>query len=298
VKPAKFRYVRSETAEEVVAFLAQGGASAKILAGGQSLIPALSARNITTSMLVDIMRCHELDYIAPNDAEIVIGSICRQFQIERSLKVQAYAPLLCEALRWVAMPQVRSRGTVVGCLAQANPGGEVPVVALALDAKISMLSQEARWQVPATDFFSAQFGAQLPPHTLLTSASFRARIPEEGWGFYEVQLRPAHFALVCCAATLSLDENHRIRSVRIAVGGVNANPYRASAAEKVLLGERVHDESLLREAGQIASTEHPWPVRADIHATASFRSQAAIAAVIRALEAARSRCLHEGEKTN
>ncbi len=141
MKPAKFKYVRAETAEHAVELLGSADAGAKILAGGQSLIPALSARTIRTSLLLDIMRCPGLGDVSQSSGDVTIGAACRQSKIERSFAIQQSVPLLAEALGWVAMPQVRSRGTVVGCLAQANAGGEVPVVALALDAQFNLLLQ-------------------------------------------------------------------------------------------------------------------------------------------------------------
>jgi carbon-monoxide dehydrogenase medium subunit len=189
------------------------------------------------------------------------------------------------------MPQVRSRGTVVGCLAQANAGGEVPVVSLALDAEFNILSRgSAPLRMPASDVYAVETGTRLPLRSLIVSASFRARAAGEGWGFCEAQLRQGHFALVCCAATLLLEENGRIRSARIAVGGLTTNPYRAVRAEKALIGETADNDLLIRDAAQIASAERPWPARTDLHATGSFRTKAAIAAVARALGDARSRC--------
>ena len=291
MKPAKLRYVRAETAEHAVELLLGADGSPRILAGGQSLIPALNARSISASLLVDIIRCSGLGTVSRSQSEVTVGAACRQSRIERDPEIQAAAPLLAEALGWVAMPQVRSRGTVVGCLAQANPGGEIPVVALALDAQLNVLSENgARSQMPAADVYAVETGTKVPPNTLIESASFRSRAPGEGWGFFEVQLRPGHFALVCCAATLLVGGDSRIRSARIAIGGLTASPYRAYGAEKALVGENVNRESLFEEASRVASEERPWPARSDLHATDAFRSKAAIAAVARALADARRRC--------
>lgn len=291
MKPAKFRYARAETAEHAVELLCADGGPARILAGGQSLIPALSARSISASLLVDIIRCPGLDAISQSGSEVTIGAACRQSRIERSTEIQASLPLLSEALGWVAMPQVRSRGTVVGCLAQANPGGEVPVVALALDARLDVLaSGGARSQVSAEDVYAVEAGAKLPPNSLIVSASFRRRTPSEGWGFSEIQLRPGHFALVCCAAALVADDGALIQSARIAIGGLTASPYRAQRAEKALIGETLDRHFLIDDVARLASEERPWPARTDLHATAAFRSKAAVAAVARALADARRRC--------
>jgi len=291
VKPAKFKYVRAESAEHAVESLAGADAAATILAGGQSLIPALSARSISVSLLLDIMKCPGLDEVSQSAGEVTIGAACRQSQIERNALVQNSIPLLSEALGWVAMPQVRSRGTVVGCLAQANAGGEVPVVSLALDAGLNILSRGGvRQRMSAREVYATESGTRLPSKSLIVSASFQTLAAGEGWGFSEIQLRPGHLALVCCAATLQLDENRRIRLARIAVGGLTVSPYRADRAEEDLVGKAGDREAVLREAAQLAAEERPWPARTDLHATGTFRSKAAVVAVARALRDARGRC--------
>jgi CO/xanthine dehydrogenase FAD-binding subunit len=291
MKPAKFRYIRPETADHAVELLSGADPGARVLAGGQSLIPALSARTTSASLLLDIMRCPTLDAVSEGADAVTVGAACRQSQIERSRLAQKSIPLLCEALGWVAMPQVRSRGTVVGCLPQANAGAEVPVVALALDAELDILMRgTVRHRMPARDVYAVESGTRLPLRSLIVSASFRRLADGEGWGFTEVQLRPGHFALLCCAATLRLEVNGLIRSARIAIGGLTASPYRADRAEKALIGQSATDNSLIQEAAHLATDERPWPARTDLHATGDFRSKAAIAAVARALRAARSRC--------
>jgi aerobic carbon-monoxide dehydrogenase medium subunit len=291
MKPATFRYVRAETQDQAVELLGAADGTARILAGGQSLIPALSARSISTSLLLDIMRCPGLEVVSQTASGVTIGAACRQSHIELNPVIRQSIPLLSEALGWVAMPQVRSRGTVVGCLAQANAGGEVPVVSLALDAEFNiLLSGGVRHRMSAEDVYGAETGTKLPPKSLIVSVSFRSRAVGEGWGFSEVQLRPGHFALVCCAATLLLGENGRVQSARIAVGGLTASPYRAHRAEKALLEADGDRDSAIRDAAHIASAERPWPARTDLHATGAFREKAAVAAVARALTDARARC--------
>jgi CO/xanthine dehydrogenase FAD-binding subunit len=291
MKPATFRYARAETADHAVELLCGADATAKILAGGQSLIPALNSRGVSASLLVDIIRCPGLGEVSQGPDEITLGAACRQSRIELSPVVQQSIPLLAEALTWVAMPQVRSQGTVVGCLAQANAGGEVPVVALALDAQLNVLVPGGvRQRMAARDVYAVEAGTRLPARSLIEAASFRTRADGEGWGFYEVQLRQGHFALVCCAATLLLEENGHVRAARIAIGGLTANPYRAERAEKALLGESANRDSLFGEVAQIAVAERPWPARTDLHATGTFRTKAAVAAIVRALTSARLRC--------
>jgi len=299
MKPATFRYVRAETQDQAVELLGAADGTARILAGGQSLIPALSARSISTSLLLDIMRCPGLDMVSQSPSEVTIGAACRQAHVEMNPVIRQSVPLLSEALGWVAMPQVRSRGTVVGCLAQANAGGEVPVVSLALDAEFNILSSGGlRHRMLAEDVYRTETGTKLPPKSLIVSASFRSRAVGEGWGFSEVQLRPGHFALVCCAATLLLGENGCVQSASIAVGGLTASPYRAHRAERALLGSHADLHSAIRDAAHIAAAERPWPARTDLHATAAFREKAAVAAVARALSDAQARCPGRTGSTN
>ncbi len=291
MKPAKFKYIRAETVEHAVDLLDGTDAGVRILAGGQSLIPALSARTVKASVLLDIMHCPGLNDISQNPGTMTIGAACRQSRIERDSAILQNIPLLSEALGWVAMPQVRSRGTAVGCLAQANPGGEVPVVALALDAEFNLLSRGGvKQKMPAREVYAIEAGTRLPLQSVVVSASFRARAVGEGWGFSEVQLRQGHFALVCCAATMIVDEKGFIKSVTIAIGGLTANPYRAEQAEKALMGESANADLVLCDAAQIVATERPWPAHTDLHATADFRSKTAVPAVARALRDARLRC--------
>jgi CO/xanthine dehydrogenase FAD-binding subunit len=291
MKPARFRYIRPETVEHAVEILSCADSGARILAGGQSLIPALSARTTTAAVLLDIMRCPTLDRVSHTPDSVDIGAACRQSQVERNPAVQESIPLLCEALGWVAMPQVRSRGTVVGCLAQANAGAEVPVVSLALDAELNLLlGGDLRRRMAARDVYAVDRGTRLPAQSLIVSASFPRRASGEGWGFSEIQLRQGHFALVCCAATLQLGEGETIRAVRLAIGGLTVSPYRAGQAEKALIGQSAADDSLIREAAHLAVQERPWPARTDLHATGDFRLKAAIGAITRALAAARGRC--------
>ena len=171
MKPPKCKYVRADTAEHAVELLRASDGEARILAGGQSLIPALSARSIAPSLIVDIMRCPGLGQVSETSSAVVIGAACRQAQIERSPMIRQSIPLISEALGWVAMPQVRSRGTVVGCLAQANAGGEVPVVALALDAEFKILSAAAcaNRRQPAI-FMPLKLARVCPRSSLIVSA--------------------------------------------------------------------------------------------------------------------------------
>lgn len=291
MKPARLKYVRAETADHAVELLSRADCAARILAGGQSLIPALSARAVSASLLLDIMRCPGLDEEQETTDEISIGAACRQSRIEMSSIARRSIPLLSGALGWVAMPQVRSLGTVVGCLAQANAGGEVPVVSLALDAQLNMLLPGGvHRRMSAREVYAVESGARLPPNGLIVSAAFRKLAVGEGWGFREIQLRQGHYALVCCAATLALDAENRVQSARIAIGGLNANPYRADRAEKALIGEVATGDSLIREAAQVAAEERPWPARSDLHASGAFRARAAVAVAVRALTDARRRC--------
>jgi aerobic carbon-monoxide dehydrogenase medium subunit len=288
MKPAPFHYYRAPDALAAVQALAapewQGGA--KLLAGGQSLIPAMACRDARPSLVVDIMACADLAELCTDGEQLVIGARCRQGDLERSPLAISAVPLLVEAVRWVAIPQVRNRGTVIGSIAQANAAAEIPVVALVLDAEFELFGPEGkRKMIDARDMFSAQAGTSLDPTSLVAAGRFRAMREGEGWGFSEIQLRPGHFALVCAAAVVVVAEGVVVEA-SLCIGGLNQNPYRAVQAEAAPIGRAIDDDSWIEQIAVLAVRERPWPARADQHASAEYRQSAAVIAVREALESA------------
>jgi CO/xanthine dehydrogenase FAD-binding subunit len=278
MKPARFRYYRASDARDAAEQLRVHGTPGKAcaLAGGQSLVPALAAREQRPDLIVDIMGCADLRDISVSEGRLRIGAACRQFEVETSRTVADACPLVGDALRWVAMPQVRSRGTVVGSLIQANAGGEMPVVARTLDADLIVLddSGEAS-KIDAGRLYAVASGTTLPPLTLAVGVEFPVLGKHDLWAFEEIQLRPGHVAIVCVAVVLHVRDG-QVHSARIGIGGLTSNPYRATAAEAFLKGVNLEDcETAFATAAATAVGERPWPSRADLHASDRYREAAA-----------------------
>jgi len=274
MKPAPFKYYRAKSARDALEELHRHGNAgrASILAGGQSLVPSLALREVRPDLVVDIMGCAELRELSVSDSLISIGAGCTQSEIEYSQAAQKACPILVEALRWVAVPQVRTRGTVVGSLVQANAGGELPVVAVTLNAQVLVMDVTGTIsRIAAGSFYDGAVGSNLPPNTLAIGVEFPVLAGRDGWSFQEIQLRPGHFSLACTAAIIRVRDG-AIDSARIGIGGLTPNPYRARSAEASLMGTSRDDfEEAFLAAAATAVSERPWPSRDDIHATGIYR---------------------------
>lgn len=283
MKPPPFDYHRAGSVDEAVALLAQHGDDAKILAGGQSLVPLLSLRLARPSRLIDINRVGELAHIA-NGSGLTIGATVRQRAVERSSSVRAASPLLAAAVAHIGHSAIRNRGTVGGSIAHADPAAELPAVLLALDGEIEARSARGVRTIPAATFFEGFLSTALQPDELLTAV----RIPERrgGWSFHEFSRRSGDFAIVGVAATIELGPDGRIREARLALSGVDHTPRRANDAEALLAGAQGSDE-LWRSAAQAAAS--PLDPPSDIHGSAAYRKHLAAALSERALRDAHAR---------
>lgn len=195
MKPAAFRYERPRFVEETVALLAAHGPEAKVLAGGQSLMPLLNMRLVRPRILVDIMGIVGLDSMRVEDGHLAIGAAVRDRDVELWPEARARCPMLTEALRWVGHVEIRNRGTVCGSLAHADPAAELPVVAVALDATLIATSARGARAIPAADFFRALMTTALAEDELLTEVRVPAPAPGTGWAFVEFARRQGDFAL-------------------------------------------------------------------------------------------------------
>jgi carbon-monoxide dehydrogenase medium subunit len=286
VKPPAFEYFAAESLDEALEVLAVHGDEAKALAGGQSLIPLLNFRLARPTVIVDLNRIHQIGRLTPlPNGGIGVGAMARQRDAERSQLISTRAPLVTEAMPYIAHPQIRNRGTIGGSIAHADPAAELPAVALALDAKFCVHSRERkdRW-VEAADFFVGPLTTVLTPDELLTEIELPALPPGAGWAFVEVARRHGDYALLGVAAVVALNSAGECSHVRLSFVNAGGTPMRGRSAEALLLGQRP-DEEAFRAAGDSAATMDIDPV-GDVHATPAYRRQLARVLTVRALEQA------------
>ena len=292
MKPPRFAYHDPSTRSEVLALLETYTDDAKVLAGGQSLVPLLNMRLAQPAHLLDINRLPDLTYIREVNGGLAIGSLTRQCDIERSSLVRRLCPLLAEAIPFIGHAPIRSRGTVGGSLAHADPAAELPAVLLALGGYVHAESHTGSRQIPAEAFFVSQLQTSLTPTELLTEAWFPIAPLRSGAAFVEVSRRHGDFALVGVAAQLTLHENGTIAAAHLALMGVAATPVRAEAAEVSLLGQHPDEEAFTAAAKQITADLDP---DTDLHASAEYRRSVAVVLVNRALHTA-ANYAHQGGK--
>jgi CO/xanthine dehydrogenase FAD-binding subunit len=282
MKPAPFKYHAPASLEEALALLSTYGYDAKILAGGQSLIPAMNFRVARPGILIDLNRVHALSFIEADDTKtLYLGAMTRQRRIETHALIRSHSPLLSETMPYIAHVQIRNRGTIGGSLAHADPAAELPAVMLALEAEFCLQSQSATRWVAARDFFAGMFATALAADELLVKIKLPPLPRRCGWAFEEVARRHGDYALVGVAAVVVLDENGVCQEARIALLSVGDAPVRALRA-----GQSLHDrkptKQALAEAAEIVAHQDIDPGN-DIHATAEFRRHLARVLAERAL---------------
>ncbi|HUG36296.1 MAG TPA: FAD binding domain-containing protein [Candidatus Limnocylindrales bacterium] len=285
MKPAPFEYTAARSAAEAVAALGRAGEEAKVLAGGQSLVPMLNMRLARPSLLVDINGARELDYIREADGAVRIGATTRQRAFERW--AASRLPLAAEALSRVGHAAIRNRGTVVGSLVHADPASELPAVLLCLDGSVVARSEKGERVVPAGDLYLAPLTTALQPGELAVEARLTLPPAGAGWGVAEVARRHGDFALVGAAAVVSIDASGRVSRARVGFFGVGGTPARGSAAESALTGQTPTPALITDAARAAAAALRP---DGDIHATADYRRRVAAVLAERTLTAAVARC--------
>jgi aerobic carbon-monoxide dehydrogenase medium subunit len=283
MKPARFEYYAPQSLDEALALLNRFAGDARILAGGQSLVPLMNMRLARPNSVVDINRLAELDYIRINDDYLSIGAITRHRAIEHSQIVLAVCPLLSKAVGFVGHPQVRSRGTIGGSLAHADPAAEYPVVAAALDAEIKLRSIRGDRIVGWQQFFVSDYATDVEPDEMVVEIRFPRSHGANACEFVELSRRHGDFAMVEAAVKIEFDKNDQCSRVAIGLGGVASMPVRASLSETILQGKSPR-KAIIREAAS-AATESLDPV-SDVHASAGYRKQMVSLLVYRALECA------------
>jgi len=267
VKPAPFRYLAPRTPLEACAALAAGEGNAKLLAGGQSLVPMLNFRLLEPAMLIDINRLPGLDAIEAATDAIHIGALVRHRVVETSPLIAERLPIVAEALRHVAHFGVRNRGTIAGSLAHADPAAEWPMLARLLDATLTVQSTRGTRTVSAHDLCVAPLSTSLASDDLILRVTLPCPPAGTGWSFEEVSRRPGDFAM-CAVAILMERDGPRCRNVRIALAGVGGTPVRARKAEATLAGRTFDDAAAADAAG--ATLDDCTP-QTDLHGSAEYR---------------------------
>ena len=281
----KLPYVEYEaptTIAEAVDLLAEHEDEASVLAGGQSLIPLMALRLARPAVLIDINGLSELSLVAVTDGRVTIGAMTREYVAEDSATVGDTVPLLAAALPLIGHEAIRSRGTIGGSLAHADPAAELPAVALALDAEFVVRGRAGERVVPAADWFEGYLATSRRPDELLTEVRFPAAGPGTGVAFLEVARRHGDFAIVGLAVSLTLADGV-ISDARLAFAGVSDVPVRVAEAEDLLVGERPSAE-LFAEAARVATAALDPP--ADLNGSSEYRKQVAATLVRRGLQAA------------
>ena len=285
MKPAAFEYVVANSIEQAVAALAQAGGDAKILAGGQSLVPMLNFRLLRPAILVDINRIPGLAFIEDAGDAVKIGALTRHHQIETSPVIAKHFPVLSYAMTHVAHLAIRNRGTIGGSLSHADPAAELPMMALLLDAELHIVSDKGMRTRKARGFFRDALIVDLAEDELLTEIHVPKLPPQTGWGFDEVARRAGDFALAAVAATVSVSGG-AMKEARIALTGVGQTPVRASEAEALLVGQKLEAKLMARVIEAVRAAIKPGT---DLHASSDYRRQLAGTLVGRALAAALQR---------
>jgi carbon-monoxide dehydrogenase medium subunit len=282
MKLPPFDYEAPQSVSEAVGLLAEHGDEASVLAGGQSLIPLLALRLARPEVLIDINGIAELSGVSATDGWMAIGAMTREYVAEESYGVAEAIPLLAAALPFIGHEAIRSRGTIGGSLAHADPAAELPAVARALDAEFVVRGPSGIRVIPAQEWFEGYLTTSRRPDELLVEVRFPTASPGTGVSFQEVARRHGDFAIVGLAASLVLSGGV-ISDARLAFAGVSEVPVRATAAEELLAGERPSAE-LFDEAARRATEDLDPP--ADLHGSSDYRKTVAAAVVRRGLRAA------------
>src|SRR5215472_10327575 len=246
MKSAPFIYHRPDDIDEACAMLA-GDSDARIIAGGQSLVPMMAMRLVRPTRLVDIGRISSLSYVRDEGEAIAIGAATCQCIIERDPVIAARVPLLATALPWIGHAATRARGTVGGSIAHADPAAEIVLVAITLGATLVYRANGATTEVPASEFFTGLMTTALPPGSCLTAVRFPGAKGEVGIGFQEINARRSDFAFASAAAQVALNDDGSCRALMIGIGAITEVPFRLDAVAAEFLGRPI-EEAKLRTA--------------------------------------------------
>jgi carbon-monoxide dehydrogenase medium subunit len=284
MKPAPFEYHAPETIEEALFLLHNYGGEAKLLAGGQSLVPAMNFRVVQPSVLIDLNRVAALSYIQEDSEGMRIGAMTRERTLEFDPRIPKQYPLLAEAMPHVAHPQIRNRGTLGGSLANADPAAELPVTMLALGARMKLRNAKEERRVDAQDFFLGMFTTAIAPEEMLVEIELPLLPPGTGWSFLEVAPRAGDYALMGIAGLVTLDETGRCKHAKLVYLNAGDGPVDAKEACQGLSG-RVLDGEAIASAAAVASDQEVNPF-GNIHASPEYQRHLANVLTQKALKLA------------
>ena len=279
MKPPAFEYLAAASVEEAIAALAAHDGDAKVIAGGQSLVPMLNFRLLEPALLVDINKVPGLNFIEPDGDGLRIGALTRHHALETSDLVRARFPVLSHAMSHVAHLAIRNRGTIGGSLSHADPAAELPMMAVLLNATIVIAGSSEGRELTAADFFEGALTTGLADDELVTEIRFPALPARTGWGFEEFAQRSGDFAMAAAAATISLSGS-KAGEVRLALMGVGEIPLRVEAAEAALSGTSLECSDIDTAVAAVDDVIDPM---SDVHASADYRRHLAKALTRRVL---------------
>lgn len=291
MKPPKFQYWDPRSVDDVVGFLKDHGDQAKVLAGGQSLMPVLAMRLARPDYLIDLNRVSELDYIREDNGSLRIGALARQDALYRSDAVKRSCPLLWKAIPYIGHTAIRYRGTIGGSVVHADPSAELPAVMAALDAEFTVRGSGGTRVVPASEFFVTFFTTAVGPDELLTEV----RVPKVPAGaataIDELGRRHGDFALAGIAAVVHASGN-RIDRAQVCAFGVDEAPRRLDAVERLVAGQEATDELLADAGNQASQAVEP---ESDMHASSEYRREMTNVLTRRALKQALEEARGDGQ---
>ena len=286
MQPHAFEYVRASSLPQAIELLQKHGDQAKVLAGGQSLIPLMKLRLAAPQVLEDIGRVPGLSSIAEDGAWLRIGALARHAELGQSALLHDAYPLLADVPKGIGDPEVRNLGTIGGSLAHADPAGDWGTALLAFDAELTATGPSGSRSIPVDEFFQDTFSTALQPDEILAEIRVPKGGPRSGGAYQKLKRKTGDFAIVSVSAQLQLDEAGAIRAVRMGLGAVGPTPLRARRAEAALLGQAAGEEAF-REAGRVAS-EEARP-SSDLHGSAAYKRAMVDVLARRALETAAGR---------
>ena len=287
MKPAAFEYHAPDSLEQALQIIRLHASEGKILAGGQSLVPAMNFRVVQPGALIDLNGVSELSFIREEDGVIRVGAMTRERHLEFDSSIAKRTPLLTEATPFIAHPQIRNRGTIGGSIVNADPAAELPVLMLALNARLKARSASNERWIEAADFFTGMFSTALEPDEILVEIELPFMPAHTGWSFMEVAPRAGDYALMGVAALVTLGEHGKCAGAKLVYLNAGEGPMDAKDAAKILQGAEMNDV-LIESAAAYASEKEINPF-GNVHTSPEFQRHLANVLTKKALKQAMQR---------